>query len=226
MAKKKMGVKKKVVSRKRSAPKKVYVRSAPSHGLDDKTKNLLVENFVGLQKVVLDLSTRTDSLVASMAKLLALFESSAESLVKKNFEIEGIKKKKPVLREESSNSNVFFEREKSFGSNNLLSRPNNIPEFQRMPLGASNPSYPMPTQSFQNVNNYGSNFQNGNPEFSQGQNNFGSSINSEIGANSFNNNQGGFDNFGQGNPESNSEGLPPLPSSSSGGEIPGSGEGA
>ncbi len=225
--KKKSNVKKKSVARKKPTIKRVYVRSSPSHGLDDKTKNLLVENFVGLQKVVVELTTRMDSLVANMAKLLSLFESSAESLVKKNFEIDEVKKKKPMIKEENSRQIFSPEREKSFGSNNLLSQPNKIPEFQRMPSNNQNSSYPEPFQNFQNnPMNYGSNFQNGNPEFSQGQNNFGSSMNSGNQMNSFGNNPEGINNFEQKNIENTSEGLPILPNSSSGGEIPGSGEGA
>lgn len=223
MVKKKSGVKKKSVIRKKSAPRKVYVHRASSHGLDEKNKNLLIENFVGLQKVVLDLSTRTDSLVANISKLLNLFESSAEALVKKNFEIEEVKKKKQVINEASSRPTSFLEREKSFGSNNLLSQVNNIPEFQRIPSNNNSP-YPS-SQGFQNAQfTQGGGFQNANAYPSQNQNNFGSSIDPEMTKNSYNN-QNAFDNSQQKNSEGGLDVLPMLPGSSSNGEIPGSGEG-
>ena len=48
----------------------------------------LVENFIALQKVMVNLSTKFDNLTNQISKLLELFEISAKSLAKKDFRVE------------------------------------------------------------------------------------------------------------------------------------------
>lgn len=207
---------------KRKSSKRVYVRTikTPTPMMDENTKNLLVENFVGLQKVVIDLGTRVDSLVQNMSKLLSLFETSAEALVKKDFDIVEISKKKKSLNKEGGSNSGGFDRERSFGSTGALLQPNNIPEFQRIPsqqmnsgnMGVSgmpneyslgNQNIPMQMNSQFNMPMQGQPMQNmpiqqnPNMDFSSNFNNFQE------------NNVGGQD-------------IPLLPPSSTEGEVPGS----
>ena len=51
-------------------------------------ENILIENFVSLQKVMVNLSVKFDSLTHQISKLLELFEISAKALAEKDFEIE------------------------------------------------------------------------------------------------------------------------------------------
>lgn len=53
-----------------------------------KVDRALVDNFIGLQKVMVNLSSKFDSLSTQISKLLELFEISAKALVKKEFETE------------------------------------------------------------------------------------------------------------------------------------------
>ncbi|MBU2616703.1 MAG: hypothetical protein KKB79_01840 [Nanoarchaeota archaeon] len=81
--------KKKSVVRKKSVPKKKVVsRKAVSHKSDSVANKVLVENFIGLQKVMVDLAGKFDSLSVNISKLLDLFEASAKHLAKKDFETE------------------------------------------------------------------------------------------------------------------------------------------
>ncbi len=52
----------------------------------NKTEKILVENFVSLQKVMVNLSENFTNLSSQISKLLKLFESSAKTLVEKGFE--------------------------------------------------------------------------------------------------------------------------------------------
>lgn len=53
-----------------------------------KVEKILVENFVSLQKVMTNLSVKFDNLANQISKLLELFEISAKSLSKKDFDLE------------------------------------------------------------------------------------------------------------------------------------------
>ncbi len=63
----------------------------PRPAVSEKEENLsriLIENFVSLQKVQTNLSTKIDDLSTKISKLLELFEISAKSLADREFEIE------------------------------------------------------------------------------------------------------------------------------------------
>jgi hypothetical protein len=51
-------------------------------------ENILIENFVSLQKVMVNLSVKFDNLTQQISKLLELFEISAKALAEKDFEVE------------------------------------------------------------------------------------------------------------------------------------------
>jgi len=52
----------------------------------NQTEKILVENFVSLQKVMVDLSEKFTNLSSQLSKLLNLFEISAKTLAEKGFE--------------------------------------------------------------------------------------------------------------------------------------------
>jgi hypothetical protein len=68
-------VKKKVVVHKSVSPKEQ----------ERKVEKILIENFVSLQKVMVNLSVKFDDLTKQISELLNLFEESAKALVKKDF---------------------------------------------------------------------------------------------------------------------------------------------
>ena len=69
---------KKVVKKKTNRKKTVF----------KDTNKLLIENFVSLQKVMTNLSSRFDELSNQISKLLELFELSANALAKKEIKFE------------------------------------------------------------------------------------------------------------------------------------------
>ncbi|PIN94351.1 hypothetical protein COU53_03825 [Candidatus Pacearchaeota archaeon CG10_big_fil_rev_8_21_14_0_10_30_48] len=62
--------------------KKKSVKNKPSTVKNDKD-DLLMQNFISLQKVLTNLAVRVDSLTNQTAKLLSLFEISAKSFAQK-----------------------------------------------------------------------------------------------------------------------------------------------
>lgn len=55
---------------------------------DKELEKILVNNFVSLQKVMVNLSIKFDDLTNQLSKLLELFETSAKVLAEKDFDIE------------------------------------------------------------------------------------------------------------------------------------------
>jgi hypothetical protein len=72
-------------------------QTKPTQKINSKADDLLMQNFVGLQKVIVDLSLKLNDLTINLSKLLKLFELSAETLVKKDFNIER-ENEKDILR--------------------------------------------------------------------------------------------------------------------------------
>ncbi len=70
--------------KKKSSPRKSS-RAKSSHS-GKRTEKLLVENFVSLQKVMVNLSSRFDDLSHQISELLKLFEDSAKVIVKGEIE--------------------------------------------------------------------------------------------------------------------------------------------
>lgn len=76
---KKKGVTKKTTTRKRGTTKIKYESTK-----EIKVDKVLVDNFVALQKVMVNLSSKFDNLSDQISKLLQLFEISAKSLARKS----------------------------------------------------------------------------------------------------------------------------------------------
>jgi len=72
---------------KKSVKKKPSTRAAKTTQ-DQKIEKVLVENFVSLQRVMVNLSTKFDKLTNQLSGLLEIFEKSAEALAKKDFSAE------------------------------------------------------------------------------------------------------------------------------------------
>ena len=87
---------KKVVKKKTSKKKTVKKKTAktpvirkPKIPKDDaRLGKILIENFVGLQKVMVNLSVKFDDLSNKISKLLDLFEISAKALAEKDLTLE------------------------------------------------------------------------------------------------------------------------------------------
>ena len=77
--------------KKVAVKRKVTPKKSP-HKVEKKTninaERILIENFVALQKVMANLSSKFDNLAEKLSKLLELFEISAKALAEKEFKIE------------------------------------------------------------------------------------------------------------------------------------------
>jgi seryl-tRNA synthetase len=89
---------------KKSVEKKTIIKEITKEKVQDKkpakavrtnspkknpeVENILIENFVSLQKVMVNLSVKFDSLTTQISKLLELFEISAKALTEKDVDIE------------------------------------------------------------------------------------------------------------------------------------------
>ena len=77
---------KKGVSHKKSSPKEKVTRIIHESARETNIERALIENFIALQKVMVNLSAKFDNLSSQISKLLELFEISAKSLAKGEFE--------------------------------------------------------------------------------------------------------------------------------------------
>ncbi|MEK6847774.1 MAG: hypothetical protein AABX50_01455 [Nanoarchaeota archaeon] len=91
---------KKSSSKRRKGPKAKSIKKKISHGAKStevvyhstkeiKVERALIENFIGLQRVMVNLSNKFDNLSSQISKLLDLFEISAKALAKKEFSSSG-----------------------------------------------------------------------------------------------------------------------------------------
>ena len=72
---------KKRVSKKKVIKKKTSLRK--SQPKKSNTEKILIENFVSLQKVMLNMSIKFDDLTKQISSLLNIFEDSAKSIARK-----------------------------------------------------------------------------------------------------------------------------------------------
>ena len=89
--KKKTSVKKKKTTKK-TRPKKHIEKPIKISNNENTTEKILIQNFVALQKVMTNLSVKFENLTLQISKLLELFEISAKTLAKKDFESDQGKK--------------------------------------------------------------------------------------------------------------------------------------
>ncbi|MFH1503663.1 MAG: hypothetical protein ABIE36_03325 [Candidatus Diapherotrites archaeon] len=78
--------------RKRAYKKRTITQKTILPNDELKIERALIENFVSLQKVMVNLSDKFDNLTGQISKLLNLFEISAKVLAEKDFDTEGNKK--------------------------------------------------------------------------------------------------------------------------------------
>ena len=77
-----------MVAIKRGIKKKTPIRTVRASSIQVKSpEKVLVQNFVALQRVMVNLSTKFEDLSSQIAKLLNLFEISAKTLAEKGVEI-------------------------------------------------------------------------------------------------------------------------------------------
>ena len=87
VVKKKKTTSKKKTSKKKTTKRRVQKVPSISEG-DTKLGKILIENFIGLQKVMVNLSVKFDDLSNKISKLLELFEISAKALAEKDLIIQ------------------------------------------------------------------------------------------------------------------------------------------
>ncbi len=87
------------VSKRRSAARKIAPVTINMPAMPVSPQNqepgvnkILIENFVALQRVLTNLSTKMDDLTTQISKLLDIFEISAKALAEKDFDTGGDKK--------------------------------------------------------------------------------------------------------------------------------------
>lgn len=83
-----MEKKKEAFARKMNSPVKKIFEESPLPESKVKVESLLIENFVSLQKVMVNLSSKFDTLSSRISKLLDIFEISAKALAEKDFSLE------------------------------------------------------------------------------------------------------------------------------------------
>ncbi len=83
-----MEKKKKASAKKKNSPVKKILEESSLPRSEIKVEHLLIENFVSLQKVMVNLSSKFDTLSNRISKLLDVFEISAKALAEKDFSLE------------------------------------------------------------------------------------------------------------------------------------------
>ena len=86
--KKKKAVSKKKITHRKKTVRKPVVRRSKIPKDDAKLERALIENFIGLQKVMVNLSVKFDDLSNKISQLLELFEISAKALAEKDLTVE------------------------------------------------------------------------------------------------------------------------------------------
>jgi hypothetical protein len=79
---------KEIIKDKVPYKKPAKTASTNSSKKNQEVENILIENFVSLQKVMVNLSVKFDNLTTQISKLLELFEISAKALAEKDVDIE------------------------------------------------------------------------------------------------------------------------------------------
>ena len=98
--KKKRGSKKRIIRKVRKKParkkrriyRRVIIPQTRITNIQPRVDKTIAENFVSLQRVMVNLTEKFDGLANQITKLLELFEVSAKSLAEREFQIEDISK--------------------------------------------------------------------------------------------------------------------------------------
>jgi len=122
---------KKKSSNKKTKKKTSNKKSSPKKSLsDERIEKALIENFISLQKVMVNLSVKFDSLSNQISKLLELFEISAKALAEKEFVTD---------KEKKDNRDVVQKMDEIIDQNKVLARGmtlmhDRISEQEEMPF--------------------------------------------------------------------------------------------
>lgn len=140
--------KSKTKPKKKTTKKRRPTIRTPKISKDDaKLGRVLIENFVGLQKVMVNLSVKFDDLSNKISKLLELFEISAKTLAEKDLTIEKTARDDTRIMREMGNlseQNKIIARGLTLMHNRLSEEPEEPIERQpQMPFPAPSRNPPM-----------------------------------------------------------------------------------
>jgi len=100
-----------------------YIRLPREESQVEKT---LIENFVSLQKIMVNLSSKLDNLTNQISNLLGLFEASAKVLAEKDFESENSKENNKILEK----IDAIIEQNKTIARGLTLIHEKTTPQVQ------------------------------------------------------------------------------------------------
>jgi hypothetical protein len=115
-----------MVKKNEAASKKEKINSEA----DKKVEQILIENFVSLQKVMTNLAVKFDNLSGQISKLLDLFEISAKTLAEKDYSSEEGKSDKKIAEKLDN----VLEQNKIIARGVALLHENNSHEEQKFPI--------------------------------------------------------------------------------------------
>lgn len=138
----KKGAKKKKTSKKKTTSKAKKPKVSKEK-VQIELQPILVENFVSLQKVMVNLSVKMDNLNTKLASLLELFEDSAKAMAKKDFKIGGGEREEEIMNK----LNNLSEQNKLIAKGLTLLHENNeerepMAEFPPVPTPAPQRAVP------------------------------------------------------------------------------------
>lgn len=106
-----------------------------------KMEQVLIENFVSLQKVMTNLAVKFDSLSGQISKLLELFEISAKTLAEKDYSIKSEPDKKVAEK-----LDTILEQNKVIAKGITLLHENNSPDQSQEQVQSIQKISPRPIQ--------------------------------------------------------------------------------
>ena len=134
-------------SKNKQTKRKPTIKSLKMSKDDGKLGRVLIENFVGLQKVMVNLSVKFDDLSSKISKLLELFEISAKALAEKDLTVEKTARDDTQIMKEMGNlseQNKVIARGLTLMHNKLSEEPGHPIERQhQMPFPIPSRKPPM-----------------------------------------------------------------------------------
>jgi hypothetical protein len=121
--------------------KEVIEKKENTNSSGQKMEQVLIENFVSLQKVMTNLAVKFDSLSGQISRLLELFEISAKTLAEKDYSIKTEPDKKVMEK-----MDTILEQNKVIAKGISLLHENNTPEYSEQVQSVQQIS-PRPMQS-------------------------------------------------------------------------------
>jgi hypothetical protein len=142
-----MASKKEVKKKESSKKKKKQKKSSTNKKSNDKIADILVENFVSLQKVMVDLTERVDGLTNEVSGLVGLFEKTAKSIAEKE-----VKENRGPVNIDKSMKNLTDKLEVLLDQNKTIARGitlvhESISEEEETPQTKPTPQQPQSPQT-------------------------------------------------------------------------------